>query len=185
MIELKNFMEYEDSIGVPHWVKLEDARVSIPEVSHLKEDELYLYIKRYEECMSKSTRFEDRKVHDQDTKYLYHLVRLLNQCEQILTKGDMDIQENREQYKSIRRGEWSINDIIQYFYDKEKQLEELYSRSKLREVCDESKLKQILLDCIEMHYGDLSKCITNLEEEKQILNEIALSIDRARAKNLI
>ena len=41
-----------------------------------------------------------------DVKFGYHVVRLLNQVEQILTESDMDIEQNREQLKAIRRGDW-------------------------------------------------------------------------------
>ena len=39
-----------------------------------------------------------------DVKFAYHTVRLLNEAEQLLLEGDLDLQRNREQLKSIRRG---------------------------------------------------------------------------------
>jgi len=120
-----------------------------------------------------------------DTKYAMHLVRLLSQAEQILATHDMDLQLNREQHKAIRRGEWTKEQVLQFFHDKERQLEELYVKSTLRVQCDERKLKELLMNCLEIHYGDLSKCVSIPNEEKYILNEIAQSIDRARARNLI
>jgi predicted nucleotidyltransferase len=92
-------------------------------------------------------------------KYAYHLVRLLNECEQILIEGDLDLERNREQLKSIRRGEWTLDQIMQYFQDKEKLLEGLYVSSSLPHSPDEDSIKELLLQCIEMHYGDLSNAI--------------------------
>lgn len=92
-------------------------------------------------------------------KYAYHLVRLLNECEQILIEGDLDLERNREQLKSIRRGEWTLEQIMQYFQDKEKLLEELYVKSDLQHSANEDAIKELLLSCIEMHYGNLSDAI--------------------------
>lgn len=43
-----------------------------------------------------------------DTKFAYNLVRLLNECEQILVEGDLDLERSKEMLKSIRKGEWSL-----------------------------------------------------------------------------
>src|SRR5262245_49407533 len=37
-----------------------------------------------------------------DTKFAYHLIRLLNEAEQILAEGDLDLMRNREQLKDVR-----------------------------------------------------------------------------------
>jgi predicted nucleotidyltransferase len=92
-------------------------------------------------------------------KYAYHLVRLLNECEQILIESDLDLERNREQLKSIRRGEWTLDQIMQYFQDKEKLLEELYVKSDLQHSPNEDAIKELLLKCIEMHYGNISDAV--------------------------
>src|SRR3954470_18936239 len=84
-----------------------------------------------------------------DVKFAYHVVRLLNEVEQILTEGDLDLQRNREQLKSIRRGEWSEQQIRDYFTKKETELETLYNNSSLPYGPDENKIKQLLLHCLE------------------------------------
>lgn len=113
-----------------------------------------------------------------DVKYAYHVVRLLDEVEQILTEGDIDLQRNREQLKSIRRGEWLQADILAYFERKEKDLETLYTSSKLPHSPDEGKIKQLLLDCLEMHYGSLAECVANVDAASQALKDIAAIIDR-------
>jgi len=113
-----------------------------------------------------------------DTKYGYHLVRLLNEVEQIMTEGDLDLQRNREQLKSIRRGEWKIEDIENYFTDKEKQLEKVYLESnaipmKVRE----AEIKQLLVNCLEHHYGDLSSVCPQPDKYLKALRDIKLVVD--------
>src|SRR5206468_3796781 len=43
--------------------------------------------------------------HGYDTKFAYHVVRLLGEVEQILLEGDIDLQRDNERLKAIRRGE--------------------------------------------------------------------------------
>lgn len=121
-----------------------------------------------------SNREEDYKQHGFSTKFVYHLVRLLDEIEQILVEQDLDLERNREQLKSIRRGEWKLEQADKYFADKERQLEELYVKSTLRERPEEAKIKELLLNCLEMHYGSLEECIkvqSNIEQDmKQILD---------------
>lgn len=107
-----------------------------------------------------------------DVKFAYHVVRLLNEIEQILTEGDLDLERNREQLKSIRRGEWEQKQIVEYFETKKKSLEELYTKSKLQHSPDEAAIKALLLECLEMHYGSLEKAICKPFDEKQLLKDL-------------
>lgn len=107
-----------------------------------------------------------------DVKFGYHVVRLLNEIEQIMTECDLDLERNREQLKSIRRGEWKLEDIEIYFSNKERELEKLYTESKLRYSPDEGAIKQLLLQCLEHHYGSLDKCVTNLSKAEEQIKKI-------------
>lgn len=107
-----------------------------------------------------------------DLKFSYHLVRLLNECEQILVEGDLDLERNREQLKSIRRGEWTLDQIIDYFNSKEKLLEELYVKSDLRNIPNEPAIKQILIDCIEMHYGNISTALVQTNQADNLVADL-------------
>jgi hypothetical protein len=93
--------------------------------------------------------------------------------------GDMDLQQNREHLKAIRRGEVSQEDILKWASDKERQLEKLYTETKLPDKPDDNKLKQLLLDCLEHHYGSLGECITVPDRYKQTLQEVKSLIDKA------
>lgn len=107
-----------------------------------------------------------------DTKFAYHVVRLLDEVEQILVEGDIDLKRNNDQLKSIRRGEWKFEEIIDHFTRKEAMLEEAYHKSILPWGPDEGVIKGILLECLEAHYGSLSNCLVVPERMELALREI-------------
>lgn len=113
-----------------------------------------------------------------DTKFGYHVVRLLGEVEQILTEGDIDLERNREQLKAIRRGDWKLSDIDEYFNYKEKDLETLYTKSTLQHSPKEGSIKQLLLDCLEEHFGSLDKCIVNPSKATQALSDIQKIVEK-------
>lgn len=113
-----------------------------------------------------------------DLKFSYHIVRLLNEVEQILTEHDLDLERNKEQLKSIRRGEWTLEEIENYFANKELELESLYTNSILRHSPDEEGIKSLLLECLEMHYGSLDKAVNIESKETQALKDIQKILDR-------
>ena len=120
-----------------------------------------------------SKRHDSVAEHGMDVKFAYHVVRLLAEAEMILAEHDLDLERNREQLKSIRRGEWTIEQIKEHFAMKEKHLEELYSKTTLPHRPDEAKIKQILLECLELHYGSLSKAEIEMPDRFQdLLREI-------------
>lgn len=113
-----------------------------------------------------------------DIKFAYHCVRLMNEVEQILVDQDLDLQRNREQLKSIRRGEWKLDDLEAYFTNKEHALETAYANSQLPHGPDEDKIKTILLRCLEMHYGSLDSAVKLSLPIDNLLNELQTVIDR-------
>jgi len=113
-----------------------------------------------------------------DTKFATHVVRLLGEIEQILIEGDLNLRRNREQLKSIRRGEWSESDIVQYFTTKERELEKLYTESKLPHSPDEGKIKELLLNCLEEHYGSIDNCISIPDKSTEAIQQIKEIVDR-------
>lgn len=92
-----------------------------------------------------------------DVKFAYHVVRLLDECQMILEEGDLDLTRSREHLKAIRKGEVSIDSVIDYFDQKLITLEDLYAKSDLPYSPDEDVIKQILFECIEDHYGTIDK----------------------------
>ena len=98
---------------------------------------------------------------------------------QILVHGDLDLTRNREQLKSIRRGEWTEEDIRKHFENKEVQLEQLYVESKLRHSPDEEAIRQLLLDCLEHHYGSLAECVVDVDKATLTLRQVKELIDKS------
>ncbi len=124
-------------------------------------------------------RKEDVEKHGYSTKFAYHIIRLCLEAEQLLQFGDLDLQRDREILKSVRRGEWTEEEILKWFSEKEKYLERLYESSSLPYGPDENKIKQLLLDCLEQHYGDLSSCVMVPDRATQALKEISSIVEKA------
>src|SRR3954452_22312970 len=118
--------------------------------------------------------------HGFDTKFGYHVVRLISEVEQILVEGDIDLQRNNEQLKAIRRGEWTEERLRQWFADKEAHLERAYAESTLRAAPDEDRIKTLLLDCLEDHYGSLSGCVVASDRAVVALRAIRAELDRVK-----
>jgi predicted nucleotidyltransferase len=113
-----------------------------------------------------------------DVKFAYHVVRLLLEAEMILGEQDLDLERHCEVLKGIRRGEWTEEQLREWAQAKEKDLESLYATSTLRHTPDEDAIKRLLLECLEMHYGDLSAAVVTLGVEEQTLREIARLVQR-------
>lgn len=105
--------------------------------------------------------------HGYDVKHAYHIVRLLNEVEQILMYGDIDLMQNNDQLKDIRSGEWSLDFLELYFDNKQITLEKLYQDSSLQKYPDESIIKQLLLDCLEEFYGSITKDELNMVDSAE------------------
>jgi len=119
-----------------------------------------------------------------DTKFMYHVVRLMSQAEQILTEGDLDLQEKsrRDHMKAVRRGDLSIKDITDWFQAKEIQLLDIYNKSTLRDRPDEESIKSLLINCLEEHYGSLSECINIESKNINALKRIGLILEEIGIK---
>lgn len=125
-----------------------------------------------------SKREEIRKKFGFDVKFAVHLVRLVLECEQLLTEGDLDLQRNNEQLKAILRGEWTEKQIKDFFTQKEKHLESLKDSGPLPYSPDMGRIKQLLFDCLETHYGSLEKCVVQPDKAAQVLAEVKAVLER-------
>jgi predicted nucleotidyltransferase len=108
-----------------------------------------------------------------DVKFACHTIRLLHQIEQVLCEGDMDMRRHSEELKAIRRGEFTQKEIEDKAYGMEKYLETVYQESNLRYGPDEQLIKQLLLDCLEEHYGNLSACVVIKDEAENVISEVS------------
>lgn len=148
------------------------------QLEKLSDSQLKQYYDMYKKGMSRSKRFEGRKIHNVDLKFLYHIARLADECEQILEGGDLDLQRSREYMKAIRRGEVSEEDLRAWFSNKEKQLEALYHSSSLPYAPDEAAIKKLLFHCLEEHYGNLDRVVAMPDKLKEGLLQIESIINK-------
>jgi len=125
-----------------------------------------------------SKRYQSILEHGYDVKFAYHVVRLLNEAEQILQEGDIDLQRNHEQLKEIRRGGWTMQQIEDYFHSQEKRLDEVYHNSKLRHKPDEPAVKKVLLECLEEYFGSLEGAIQTEDHYRGILRQIQKLVEK-------
>lgn len=115
-----------------------------------------------------------------DTKYATHLVRLLLEIEQIMVEQDLDLTRDSEVLKSVRKGDWSLEDVELWFSDKERALETVYSESTLRVGPDEEAIKSLLLNCLEQFYGSIDGMVRVMPDAEKVLGEIEYLISSYR-----
>lgn len=101
-----------------------------------------------------------------DVKYASHLYRLADECEQILSTGTLDLRQAKDQMILIRNGGVSITELESWFENKKERLGCLYKTSTLQHSPDQRKIKDILIQCLEMKFGNLKQFIF-----KGILND--------------
>lgn len=149
-------------------------------LSHLTDSQLKEYHKLYILMVNDNKRNESAKILSYDSKYVYHLVRLVLEVEQILTEGTLDLRRNADLLKAIRNGEWTEQRIRDWFTEKEMELEPLYHSSDLQYKPDENKIKELLLNCLEQHYGSLNGIIEKQNSIQSLVNEIESVLDKYR-----
>ena len=162
--EVRELVKDEDGEGT------EIKHVEVPLEDCLKE-----YVELYEKMVAAGKRSERCKIHDFDLKFAYHVVRLVSECEQILSEHTLVLDEKgrREHMKAVRNGEWTLKQVEDYFDQKEKHLEDLYNKSTLQHKPDEEAIKELLLNCLEHHYGSLEVCVVREDEAVRALRDIA------------
>lgn len=129
----------------------------------------------------KSKRYKMVEQYGFDLKYATQLVRLLLECEMILSEHTIDKRRHSELLKAIRRGEWSEQKIREWFASKDKYLEELYQTSTLCHSPDEGAIKELLLNCLEHHYGDLSQIVYVERDVDQLAADIEAVLERHKS----
>jgi hypothetical protein len=127
---------------------------------------------------SNPKRAENIALHGFDTKFATHSVRLGLEVEQILIEHDLDIERDREILKSIRRGEWSLERIKDFCSQKERHLDDLYQKSTLRHSPDEEAIKDILMNCLEQHYGSLDNAVKREVPIDRLIAEMKAVIEK-------
>lgn len=183
---IRDLQEFEWGADIPNTTTFAEveAEFKAPTGKFPKIDgqKLEWYYQHYLALVEKNKRLEGVKRFGFDVKFAYHVVRLMNEAKQILVEHDLDLERNSEQLKSIRRGEWSYQRILEYFQAEERALEETCSRSTLRWGPDEAALTELLLSCIESHYGTVSKAVVRGVDVDRLIREMQDVIDKFSPK---
>jgi hypothetical protein len=117
-------------------------------------------------------RYDLVKKYGYDVKFAMHCVRLLLELEQILTEETIDLKKNKDQLRSIRKGEWKLKEIKEWASNKEKELNLAFANSKLKEKIDQNKVKELLIQCLEVQYGSLGSIIPNQDKYSIFYDEV-------------
>lgn len=124
------------------------------------------------------TRKESVSKYGYDVKYAYHLVRLLGECEQILRDGNLDLRKDSERLKAIRRGEWTLEQVRNYFEKKESSLESLYEKTNLRSQQEATlNAKVLLLNAIEHTYGSMGG-MESADNTKALIHDMRILLKK-------
>lgn len=146
----REFVMVCDHYGWPLDITREDAMKDV----HGYKDITYIsdIFNRIDQSGKRSKRLPSIKKYGYDVKFAYNVVRLLEECHQILEEGDLDLTRSRAMLKSIRNGEWEMKRVEEFFDHKFKLLEVAYSKTKLPSKPREDDIKNLLLQCIDSHY---------------------------------
>jgi hypothetical protein len=123
-------------------------------------------------------RFDLVKKYGYDVKFAMHVVRLLLELEQILEEGTINLKKDKDVLKSIRMGEWKIEEIKKWASDKEKSLDVLIKKSSLKEKINKKEIRELLVSCLETHYGSLQKEMVNEETERSFIKEVKSLLEK-------
>lgn len=113
-------------------------------------------------------------------KEAYHVVRLARQCEQVLTEGALDLDRNGPLLRSIRNGDWTLDQLIDWFSDKERELDRLHNSPNLPVPYspDEDRIYRLLMECIEIQYGSIDRAGREGVPVRNIIDDIQNVLDR-------
>ncbi len=93
-----------------------------------------------------------------DSKNMMHTFRLLDMAIEILTTGEINIKRpNREELLSIRRGEWSYDELIQKAEQKMSAVEKAYKISTLPKAPEKTIVEQLLVDVRKAVYDETNE----------------------------
>jgi predicted nucleotidyltransferase len=121
------------------------------------------------------------EAHGYDTKFLMHVCRLALECEQILLTGDLDLKRDSQFLLSVRRGDMTLEDGERWWVSKARDLETAYAncRAVPREP-DEDAIKRLLVQALEMHYGDLTAAVRLETPVEKLIAEMDKLVSKYR-----
>ena len=92
-------------------------------------------------------RAEFEKNFGYDVKHAMHLVRLMRMCKEILTTGEVIVKRpDREELLTIRRGEWTYDQVVECAEKFDAECEELYKTSTLPKEPNRAKIDELIVE---------------------------------------
>lgn len=87
-----------------------------------------------------------------DTKHAMHLIRLMRMCKEILTVGKVHVRRpDAEELLTIRRGEWTYDQVVDHAESLDRECGELYKTSPLPHGCDRVKIDELVVAMTERY----------------------------------
>lgn len=140
----------------------------------------YAQLKKMKSQTRTGVRKEVVEKYGYDIKFAYHVVRLINEVEQILNEGDLDLERSSAMLRDIRDGNWSLERVEKYFQSKEAALETCYQESKLPHSPDKERIRNLLMECLEIHYGSIDECVNIQSKYETALRDIKIIVDKQK-----
>ncbi len=107
-----------------------------------------------------------------DVKFASHVVRLALECEDVLTNYDLDLQKNGDIIKSVKNGMYTLDELKEWFKQKELLLQKLYMESKVPHSPDWVYLRTLLIQCFEIRYGNINEVNREVLAYRERLEQI-------------
>ncbi|SRR5258706_917914 len=92
-----------------------------------------------------------------DTKDGYHTLRILLQIKDVLETGDLNLKKYSRFLRDVRDGMYDLDTVLLMFETLMRDIDKVVENgSVVPHSPDENKIKQLLVDCLEIKYGSLS-----------------------------
>jgi uncharacterized protein len=135
--------------------------------------DLWDYHDAYKAMLQNGKRAESIKRYGYDVKALANVVRLVYEVKQVLTDGTIVMDQHSAELRDIRNGSWKPESIDEWFGSQDKEISRLAEASKLPERCDVRAARELLVNCIEHHYGSIDHLRRTSGEAEIALRDIS------------
>lgn len=132
------------------------------------------------------TRLDGKIAIQGNCKMAYHTLRLLDQLEQVLTIGDIDLMRNKEECKLMRAGQWGDFDRFDKEFQKRMDyVADLSRKCNLPTQPQEGALKKLLQEIIEEHYSADDKKQKEYISLDEVDKKYQMILDKLDQKGII
>lgn len=152
-------------------------------LSHLSDAELSNLHSLFQQHKLKQNvkRRDDIIEHGYSTKFLMHVMRLALECEQILLTGELDLKRDSQFLLSVRRGDMTLEEGEKWWVSKARDLETAYTNCRAVPLePDEDVIKGLLIQALEMHYGDLADAVRMETPVERVLADLDAIMSKYR-----